>query len=232
MKKNTSSKIDTFTVFHANSEEYHQLKQEIFTKDTYYFESDSPTPRIIDAGAHIGLATLYFKKLYPEAVITAIEPNPISFSLLEQNIFENQLSSIDTHQCALGESQGETTYYRDKTKNQWHSTGGFIEGAWTNQQESESLPVTTHALAEFITEPIDFLKMDIEGAEQATLAAAGDSLKMVKELIVEFHPHRNQSLEDMLRVLDQYFSTSLYKDGKEVGFTKARGLIHLHGLAK
>ncbi len=232
MQKNNSSKLESFTVFHANSEEYHQLKQEIFTKDTYYFESDSPAPRIIDAGAHIGVATLYFKKLYPEAIITAIEPNPISFELLEQNIFENQLSFVDAHQCALGETQGKTTYYRDKTKNQWHSTGGFIDGAWTNQQESEALPVMTHTLAEFITEPIDFLKMDIEGAEQATLAAAGDSLRMVGELIVEFHPHRTQSLEDMLKILDPYYKTTLYKDGKEVVFTQARGLVHIHGLAK
>ncbi|MFZ1721277.1 MAG: hypothetical protein WAU07_02110, partial [Microgenomates group bacterium] len=61
MKKNNSSKVSNFTLFHANSEEYHQLKREIFTQDSYFFESDSPTPKIIDAGAHIGIATLYFK---------------------------------------------------------------------------------------------------------------------------------------------------------------------------
>ncbi|MFZ1721072.1 MAG: FkbM family methyltransferase, partial [Microgenomates group bacterium] len=161
-----------------------------------------------------------------------IEPNPSSYELLEQNIFENQLTDIETFQCALSEVEGETLYYREKTKNHWHSTGGFIEGAWTNQQESESFVVETHTLSEFIQEPIDLLKMDIEGAEQAVLKSAGDSLKMVKELLLEFHPHRKQSLEEILKILEPYFKTTLFKDGKEVQFTKARGLLHIHGKSR
>jgi len=73
-----------------------EVKSEIFTSDLYYFETENSTPFIIDAGAHIGLVTLYFKKNYPDSEIIAIEPNPESFEILENNMYENQIDGIST----------------------------------------------------------------------------------------------------------------------------------------
>ncbi len=42
-------------------------------------------PLIIDAGANIGLATLWFARVFPEATIVAVEPDTRNFNLLEQN---------------------------------------------------------------------------------------------------------------------------------------------------
>jgi FkbM family methyltransferase len=77
---------------------------------TYYFETDNPLPFIIDAGAQIGMSTLYFKKQYPGAEIVAIEPNTINFKLLEENIWENQLDNVTTIQAALTGYGSETSF--------------------------------------------------------------------------------------------------------------------------
>ena len=83
---NKPFKIDQYEVNYHDKDELLHLKNEIFVHHCYYFETTVTNPKIIDAGAHIGLATLYFKKLFPFAEITAIEPQPISFKLLEQNV--------------------------------------------------------------------------------------------------------------------------------------------------
>ena len=51
---------------------YHQSRQ-IFGERLYDFESKNRAPVILDCGAHIGLASLYFKERYPEAHIRAFE---------------------------------------------------------------------------------------------------------------------------------------------------------------
>ena len=52
------------------------LLHEILCCQDYYFDLDTPAPRIIDAGANIGLATYFFKRTYPDCRLELIEANP------------------------------------------------------------------------------------------------------------------------------------------------------------
>jgi FkbM family methyltransferase len=221
------SHLAPFEIWYDHSEEFHRLKSEIFSQGIYYFESDNPQPRIIDAGAHLGLATLYFKKLFPAAQITAIEPNPKVLPLLEQNIWQNRLENVTVEPVALAAESGFTNFYLDQTKEKWYSTAGFIKGAWTEQQRSEIITVPTQTLDHYLTEPVDFLKMDIEGAEQQVLQAS-QLLHQVKHMILEFHTHPTQSLSKLLEWLRyQDFQIQLWKDGKPVTEQKAKGLLYI-----
>lgn len=211
------------------------MKGEIFTQGVYFFETTNPQPLIIDAGAHIGLSTLYFKKIYPHAEIMAIEPNPLAFQILEKNIFENQLDDVHTHQVALSDREdvGEVEFFMDKTDDQWLSTASFTSGAWTGTQESKSILVPTALLSDFLTRPVDFLKMDIEGAEQPVLTAAQDKLHLIKQMIIEFHPLSHQSLQKLVQFLqDRGFQTKIWKDGKEIQPKRARGLSYIEAIRK
>ncbi len=231
-----SAKLKNFTVFHHNSEEYHHLKREVFSHDEYYFETDNPTPFIIDAGAHIGLTTLYFKSLYPQAKIVAIEPNPTLFKILEKNVFENQLDDVTLINGALAETAGTAELFVDSTKNKWWSTGSFIKGAWTKQQESIPIEVETWPLSEFITQPVDLLKIDIEGAEQKVLEASIDSLSMVSQIMMEYHSVKQQNLFDLSELLKQHgFKVEYSRDGKELikfNIKQSKGLIDVHAWRK
>ena len=213
-----SAKLQSYQIYFNNSEEYHHLKTEIFTHDTYYFETDNPAPLIIDAGAHIGLSTLYFKKLYPAARIIAIEPLPQNLALLEKNIWENQLADVTVIPAALSNQVGDQTFYADETDFQWWSTASFKSGAWNGIQKSAALTVPTRPLADFLTEPIDFLKMDIEGAEQLVLEAAQPHLHLIKHMMIEFHPTAGQSLPELVELLEKTgFTTTLWQDQQQVG---------------
>lgn len=209
-----TSKIGSQTVTYHHSEEFHRLKQEIFTQHSYYVELDTATPTIIDAGAYIGLTTLYFKKLYPLAHIIALEPNPQMIPLLEENIWQNNLSDVDVHQVALSTHDGETQLYIDETDETWYSTASIHPGAWNGQQQTTSLTVPCRPLTDFLTQPIDVLKMDIEGAELEVLTAAQAQLHLVKHLLFEFHPREDQTLDQIKHLLElTNFAVELERDG-------------------
>jgi len=224
----SQAKLGAYTVEFRNSEEYHKLKQEIFTQDTYYFETDNPQPVIIDGGAHIGMATLYFKKLYPHAKVIAIEPLPQNFRLLESNLWSNQLDDVETHNVALAGRENQAEFYFDLSGDDWFTTASFIEGAWTHTQKSQAVTVPTVPLATFLTQPIDFLKLDIEGTEEEVLFAAREALNQVRQLMVEFHPLPHQSLARTTKILeDRGFQVALWQKGKEVTRVKS-GLVLIH----
>jgi FkbM family methyltransferase len=226
-----SSKLPPFTIYYDNSEEYHHLKNEVFTQGSYYFETEVARPRIIDAGAHIGLSTFYFKKLYLGAQIIAIEPNPHSFTLLEKNIFENQLEDVETHQVALSAQPGATSFFYDMSDDKWESTASFLKGAWTGSQQSQEIQVHTQTLDTFITETIDFLKMDIEGAEQEVLFATKEKLQLVRHMIVEFHPIAGNSIEKLSQFLkDLHFELKFWKKGQEIQPKYTKGLFYIEAI--
>src|SRR4051794_24490398 len=74
-----------------NRDEFARICQDIFRDHEYVFQTRRWAPLIIDAGAHVGGATHYFKRRYPRARVLAIEANPTTFRLLEKNIRRNGL---------------------------------------------------------------------------------------------------------------------------------------------
>lgn len=226
-----SSKLERFSVHYPNQQEYRSLKHEIFTQDTYYFESENPQPKIIDAGAHIGMSTLYFKKLYPHAHIIAIEPNPESIYALETNIFINQLDDVTVTPKALSSHEGEEQFYTDATADHWDSTASFTKGAWTGDQDTDSVTVPTIRLSQFLDSSVDLLKLDIEGAEQEVLFESQHLLHNVSQLFVEFHPTPSQSLPKVLELLeDAGFTLTLLKKNRPVKLSHAHGLVMIEGI--
>ncbi|HEX7018099.1 MAG TPA: FkbM family methyltransferase [Patescibacteria group bacterium] len=228
------SNLHGLAVFYEDQREFHSLKNEIFTQHTYYVEIENPQPVIIDAGAHIGLATLYFKKMFPGARVIAIEPHPANLKVLDLNVFENRLEEVTIVAGALvgtKEADGNQVVLHGDIGHEWLSTTSVHKGAWTGDQQTQKLRVKSYELSQFLTEPVDVLKMDIEGAEQEVLSAAKDQLPMINHLFVEFHPHPEQSLEKVVSLLENAgFRLTFSKKGKPVRQAEATGLVIIEGV--
>lgn len=228
------TKLGNYTVYYHNSEEYHSLKNDVFRENSYEFETQNPTPVIIDAGANIGLSVLYFKKMYPGSKIIAIEPIPQNYQLLENNVYENNLIDVITYLLAISHKSGSLTLHTDM-ENEWHSTASIVKGNWTGTQNTEAIEVETKPLTFFIHEAleifdaqqIDLLKLDIEGAEQKVIIPAKRLIQeKVRFINCEFHPHSEQSIKKVVSSLEEInFEVTLYRNGKEVTFDKAKGLV-------
>lgn len=220
--------IEQFTVWCENREEALKIKQEIFSHHIYFFETENQTPLIIDAGAHIGIATLYFKKLYPNAQVIAIEPHPVSFKLLQKNVEENYLENVtlinaafSAHQTVVQSIQNpepaSRTFHAD-TEFNWFSTASFQAGSWNKSQRTESFSVPILSLStvlETTGKRVDLLKMDIEGAEQAVLSEARSNLSKVEHIICEFHMTENQNRELFLSFLEKQGYSVTHENKKE-----------------
>ena len=59
---------------------------DIFIHQSLEFDSDAPAPRILDCGANIGLASIYFRRRYPRAKLTAFEADPRLASICRRNL--------------------------------------------------------------------------------------------------------------------------------------------------
>lgn len=222
-----SMKLDNFTVHYHNKEELLVIKKEIFSQHCYFTELETATPRIIDAGAHIGMASLYFKKQYPGAAITAIEPNPENFELLEKNIWENNLSDVTCIQKALAPEKGALELH---TVPDWSSNTSLEKRGWDNRQQTEPITVQTIRLSSLLDQHIDILKLDIEGAELSVLEEAKHLLKHVKQIFVEYHATSSQSWQALTSLLKSHnFQLQYSKDGGTVRPHPGIGLLLIYG---
>jgi len=170
--------------------------QDIFVKRALDFATVSPAPRILDCGANIGVASLFFRKRYPKARITAFEADPSLFALLDANLGANGAQDVERKHLAVWTAAGTLTFRSEG------SDSGMI-ASLPGAVDGRSVVVPSVRLRDVLeAEPaIDLLKLDIEGAEDAVLADCEPSLGRVRALIMDLHEFDAASRQ-VPRVLD------------------------------
>jgi FkbM family methyltransferase len=162
--------------------------REIFINQCYCFRSATETPTILDLGANIGIGVLYFKSIYPRAKIVAYEPDPQNHHHLVENIRINHLEDVEVVNKAVWD---ETTTLQFSMGG---GTGSRIECAGTQANgliEVEAVDIRTVLAAR----SFDFIKIDIEGAENRVLPACRGLLDRTSHLFLEYHSPVNQEQE-------------------------------------
>ena len=211
------AKFERYLLTYFNKEELNILLNEIFKKRVYDIDLQTTTPIIFDIGAHIGLATIFFHQKYPLARVTAFEPNPNIFPLLEENIYYNNINNVTLHNIALGKSSSKRTLFIDSA-NGGFSTASFSKDAWDGTQKSIGIEVITEPLSKYIVTPIDLLKMDVEGTEQEIIEELDKNgkIKNIRNLIIEFHPTEKQNIEIIKDLLKRNnFTIEIKEEAKE-----------------
>jgi FkbM family methyltransferase len=144
---------------------------------------------IIDAGANVGFASLYFSKSFPRSTIISIEPDRSNFNALQCNIEKNKLT-----QCVFplnGGIWGKTcklnlaNSFRDGRE--WSLN---LEETKANEQGMIDAFSLEDLMKKYTFATIDFLKIDIEGGEKNLFdywSIDHSVLKRVKFLAIEIH---------------------------------------------
>lgn len=171
---------------------FRMLFREIFMKRTYAFDCDTSTPRIIDAGANIGLATIFFKSIYPNAKIVAFEPDPRTFALLKQNVCENALESVTLVNAALGDEEGTVEFFvrNDVVAGDiGASTQKRLRYEFHGPSEIKKIAVPSVRLSQHLhrNRPVDLLKLDIEGSEGSVFRDIAPYLAGIGAIAMEYH---------------------------------------------
>ncbi len=171
---------------------------QILEAGVYRFTSDRDAPRILDCGANIGLAVLYWKRLYPRSRIIAFEPDPGAFAALERNCRQWGFDDVELIPKAVWTEDGEMTFWV-----QGADGGRLIDQVDSGQEGCISVP--TVRLRSFLEEPVQLLKLDIEGAEADVLLDCSRHLQQVDNLFVEYHSFlgKRQRLGEIVAVLQE-----------------------------
>ena len=172
------------------------MYKEIFENEIYKFKTSVDKPYIIDGGANIGLASIYFKNLYPSSEIVAFEPDPEIFKILKNNIDVFNFSNIELINKGLWNQNKTMTF-----KSEGADAGLIAEIDQSNPGITREIEVTS--LREYLNKPVDFLKLDIEGSETMVLIDIQNELRYVKRIFIEYHSFvgQKQALDIITKIL-------------------------------
>jgi len=178
----------------ADSVSFYWSHREIFIDEIYKFECDKDNPVIIDCGSNYGTSIMYFKSIYPNAIIKGIEADPKIFGILKKNL-NNRYSDVTLINKAVSSKKEQIRFYSEG------ADGGRIHKMNDSRQTNK---VDTISLDYLIDRKIDFLKMDIEGAETDVLCSS-KNLGNVEQLFIEYHSFidEKQQLGDILSTLSK-----------------------------
>jgi FkbM family methyltransferase len=167
----------------------HSIFDEIVNRKVYdKYKNITEGMTIIDVGAHIGLFTVYaalrvglFGKVY------AVEPNPYMLSYLLENT--STFPQVTVIECAVSKTEGETTLFLHP-----RNSGG---ASLVRRPRSRYIRVFTKRLDSLISEwniaQIDFLKVDVEGAELEVLQSLGTEIDKVSYLSIAAYHYGGES---------------------------------------
>ncbi|KAK8061807.1 hypothetical protein PG994_008173 [Apiospora phragmitis] len=190
----------------TSKEEAQFIYKEIFDDHCYNVPGLPDAPFIVDAGANIGLFSLYAKQKYPACTILAFEPAPETYGLLTRNLELNHATSgVQTFPCGLASQAGTMalTYfphlpgnstlvpaekrklYEEAVKKRGSEAADARFGGATQ------VNVKLERLSRFLgncpgLQRIDLLKVDVEGAELEVLKGLDDAhWALVRNVMVE-----------------------------------------------
>jgi FkbM family methyltransferase len=131
------------------------------------------------------MSVIYLKERFPDAEIVAFEPDEKNFELLSKNVASFQLNHVTIRKEAVWVEDTELTFKSDGTM------GSKIDVVGTGNYAK----VKASRLKDFLNTKIDFLKIDIEGAEYSVLKDIESSLDNVENMFLEYHGNFDQNNE-------------------------------------
>ena len=136
------------------------------------------TPLIIDCGANIGMASIWYARIFPKSTVIAIEPESCNFDLLRSNVSKyNNIIPINAGiSCSLGRVNLSNVDEKSWSFQTIEDPAGPIE-LTTIDKIKESV----------INSSILVVKIDIEGFEAQLFSSNTEWLAFAPLIVAEFH---------------------------------------------
>lgn len=165
-----------------------------------------PTDTVFDVGANVGTHALLAAKLAPQGQVFAFEPGARAFAALEKNARLNKVENITLYNAAVSNETGSWTL---------HQPGRSDEQSFLVPAAGAGAAIKTVALESILRDKnlttINFLKIDVEGAELLVLRSLSVGLAKVEKIFFENIPWAMERF--------QYTQAELTAFLREQGFT-------------
>ncbi len=197
--------IKNFTTKHAT-----------YTEEQFIEHVNKDASVIIEAGSRDLLDALYLEQYFPKANIYSFECNEDSWSICENNLNKSE-GRIHLSKCALYNKNENISFYafeHDKTEE--HDIGVSSIYKHNNPASVPQKNVTVKGIRldtfceQNAIKYIDYLCLDVQGAEKVVLEGLGDFLNKVGFLVLEDDAFQYQQCEsvgiDLLKNFEQITS--------------------------
>jgi FkbM family methyltransferase len=168
---------------------------------------------VLDIGANVGYYSKLFSKLVgDQGQVISFEPHPMTFKVLSENV--SPPGNVRAIEAAISDKNGKSEFFdflvdsggsslrfdAERRREQWDRlTDEEIIPKIVNNTTVARYSVTTRTvdsvLQELGVKTVDFIKMDIEGAEIHAISGMGTTLKNSPHLqmVMELNPRSLQS---------------------------------------
>jgi FkbM family methyltransferase len=175
----------------------------MFILQEYDLKTNYEVKTIIDCGANIGLASLFFLTKYPTAKIIAIEPELNNFKMVNQN-----LKSYPNVTCINKGIWNKKTYLKIIDEGRGNHSFKVIECNSPSGVCIEAITID-EIINDFQLKSIDILKIDIEGSEEQVFSNEPEWIKKVRMIFCEIHENMKPGLtKKIIKELSHSFNIS------------------------
>ena len=176
---------------------------------------------ILDIGGCEGEESVRYTRLFPNAFIYIFEPLPSNQELIKKNVDDYEIKKVKLCPIALSDNDGQAEFYvssghpEDQKKElDWdfgNKSSSLLEPEFSIIQKwlefKEKINVPTMTLNTFFKQnnidKVDFVHMDVQGAELKVLEGAKEKLKKIKTIWLEVSNvelYKNQPLTDEIEM--------------------------------
>lgn len=147
-----------------------------------------PEAVCVDAGANIGIFTLALARLCPRGRVYSFEPSPSASRFLRQNVALNGFGNVEVAEAALGNTEDGLSF---------HEVSTFLAGSYTVEGappfgSGPAAPRVVHVPSSTLDgfcsragiRRVDFVKLDVEGAELSVLEGASRVLSSFRPVVL------------------------------------------------
>jgi 2-O-methyltransferase len=162
---------------------------------------DAPT--LLEIGCNDGTQTLWMAEMFPQPKISCFEPDPRAIARFKSKI--GLRPNVTLYEMALSDRVGEITFHQSDGKPDgdlanempagWDQSGSIrppknhlVKAPWVTFEHTITVPTMTldswceqHGVG-----PIDFIWMDVQGAEIDVLSGAKRALSQTRFLYTEY----------------------------------------------
>jgi len=175
---------------------------------SFYWQNRTRYNKVLDIGANLGLHSIILSKCGYS--VSCYEPDPFHFKILKENLALNNASNVKCYNMAVSNENGKMEFVRVLG----NTTGSHLIGSKPNPYgELEKISVETRSFKSILN-VFDFVKMDVEGHENALVCSTDKDDWKNKEGILSIHDKTN--------------ALALYKHFKDLGIKLFSQKINWH----
>lgn len=161
---------------------------------------------ILDIGSHIGYHSVAYSRINPNTRILAFEPQKMVFDLLKQNIEDNSINNVTAFNLAVSNKSGTFSLSSSipdgnnaNTNIEYGTNKEFNLGGVSLGKNGEQIKTTT--IDSLDLKELDFVKIDVEGAEPLVIIGGINTIKKYKPVIC-YESNSKAITNDMREMFD------------------------------